>query len=164
MSVMQIPAMSKGSLLRREESIGKLYKAALLKEMTEAGEEQKRLAEAAGDFCEDGSTPWTTVVVDGGWSHGSHIHGYSANAGLAVIVGKRTQKLLYLGVSNKLCSTCEYYSKKSQTKEHTCYRNWDQSSGAMEADILAEGFQRSTEMHGVQYRTFICDGDSSVYY
>ncbi|KAL1415500.1 hypothetical protein MTO96_029218 [Rhipicephalus appendiculatus] len=42
-----------------------LWKVALLKEMTEAGEEEKRLAEAAGDFCEDGSTPWITVVVDG---------------------------------------------------------------------------------------------------
>ncbi|KAL1469698.1 hypothetical protein MTO96_024883 [Rhipicephalus appendiculatus] len=141
-----------------------LWKVALLKEMTEAGEEEKRLAEAAGDFCEDGSTPWITVVVDGGWSHRSHGHRYSANSGVAVIVGKRTQKLLYLGVRNKLCSTCEYYAKKGQTKEHTCYGNWNLSSGAMEADTLVEGFQRSTDMHGVQYRTFIGDGDSSVYY
>ncbi|KAL1458849.1 hypothetical protein MTO96_043421 [Rhipicephalus appendiculatus] len=132
--------------------------------MTEAGEEEKRLAEAAGDFCEDGSTPWITVVVDGGWSHRSHGHRYSGNSGVAIIVGKRTQKLLYLGVRNKLCSTCEYYAKKGQTKEHTCYRNWNLSSGAMEADILVEGFQRSTDMHGVQYRIFIGDGDSSVYY
>ncbi|KAL1425461.1 hypothetical protein MTO96_003538 [Rhipicephalus appendiculatus] len=123
MSVMEIPTMSKGSFLRREESIGKLWKVALLKEMTEAGEEEKRLAEAAGDFCGDGSTPWITVVVDGGCSHRSHGHRYSANSGVAVIVGKRTQKLLYLGVRNKLCSTCEYYAKKGQTKEHTCYRN-----------------------------------------
>ncbi|KAL1460356.1 hypothetical protein MTO96_027534 [Rhipicephalus appendiculatus] len=65
MSVMEIPTMSKGSFLRREESIGKLWKVALLKEMTEAGEEEKRLAEAAGDFREDGSTPWITVIVDG---------------------------------------------------------------------------------------------------
>ncbi|KAH8037706.1 hypothetical protein HPB51_015751 [Rhipicephalus microplus] len=152
------------TMLKRCLFLTQLWKVALLQEMTEAGEQEKRLAEAAGDFCEDGSTPWITVVVDGGWSHRSHGHRYSANSGLAVIVGKRTQKLLYLGVKNKLCSTCEYYSKKGQTKEHTCYRNWNQSSGTMEADILVEGFQRSTEMHGVQYRTFIGDGDSSVYY
>ncbi|KAH7948414.1 hypothetical protein HPB52_021981 [Rhipicephalus sanguineus] len=162
MSVMEIPTMSKGAFLRREESID--VEGTLIKEMTEAGEEEKMLAEAAGDFCEDGTTPWITVVVDGGWSHRSHGHRYSANSGVAVIVGKRTQKLLYLGVRNKLCSTCEYYAKKGERKEHSCYRNWDQSSGAMEADILVEGFQRSTEMHGVQYRTFIGDGDSSVYY
>lgn len=144
MSVMEIPAMSKGSFLRREESIGKLWRTALLNEMTEAGKEEKRLAEAAGKFCEDGITPFITVVVDGGWSHRSHGHRYSANSGVAVIVGKRTQKLLYLGVRNKLCSTCEYYAKKGHTKAHTCYKNWSQSSGAMEADILVEGFERST--------------------
>ncbi|KAL1483478.1 hypothetical protein MTO96_033162 [Rhipicephalus appendiculatus] len=33
----------------------------------------------------------------------------------------------------------------------------------MEADILVEGLQKSTEMHRVQYRTFIGDGDSSLY-
>ncbi|KAH7942778.1 hypothetical protein HPB52_001328 [Rhipicephalus sanguineus] len=144
--------------------LSRMWKGTLIKEMTEAGEEEKMLAEAAGDFCEDGTTSWITVVVDGGWSHRSHGHRYSANSGVAVIVGKRTQKLLYLGVRNKLCSTCEYYAKKGERKEQSCYRNWDQSSGAMEADILVEGFQRSTEMHGVQYRTFIGDGDSSVYY
>ncbi|KAH7981426.1 hypothetical protein HPB49_024006 [Dermacentor silvarum] len=84
----------------------KLWRVALLNEMTEAGKQEKMLAEAAGDFCEDGSTPSITVVVDGAWSHRSHGHRYSANSGLAVIIGKRTQKLLYLGVRNKLCSTC----------------------------------------------------------
>lgn len=44
------------------------------------------------------------------------------------------------------------------------YRNWDQSSSAMEGEILVEEFQRSSEMHGVQYRTFKGNEDSSVYY
>ncbi|KAH7976022.1 hypothetical protein HPB52_008226 [Rhipicephalus sanguineus] len=97
MSVMESPTMSKGAFLRREGSIGKMWKGTLIKEMTEAGEEEKMLAEASGDFCEDGTTPWITVVVDGGWSHRSHGRRYSANSGVAVIVGKRTKKLLYLG-------------------------------------------------------------------
>ncbi|KAH7982643.1 hypothetical protein HPB52_006264 [Rhipicephalus sanguineus] len=79
----------------------RMWKGTLIKEMTEAGEEEKMLAEAAGDFCEDGTTPWITVVVDGGWSHRSHGHRYSANSGVAVIVGKRTQKLLYLGEESR---------------------------------------------------------------
>ncbi|KAH7957047.1 hypothetical protein HPB52_014633 [Rhipicephalus sanguineus] len=78
-----------------------MWKGTLIKEMTEAGEEEKMLAEAAGYFCEDGTTPWITVVVDGGWSHRSHGHRYSANSGVAVIVGKRTQKLLYLASLKK---------------------------------------------------------------
>ncbi|XP_077484482.1 uncharacterized protein LOC144094390 [Amblyomma americanum] len=164
-AVMEIPVMGKGTFLRREEALGKQWKAVLLGQMTEAGKEEKRLAEAAGDFCEDGCTPKITVVVDGGWSHRSHGHRYCANSGVAIIIGKRTKKLLYLGVRNKLCNTCHFYARKNvEAKKHTCYKNWDQSSGAVEADVLVEGFQRSMEMHGVQYRTFIGDGDSSVYY
>lgn len=33
----------------------------------------------------------------------------------------------------------------------------------MEADIVVEGFKKSEEMHGLQYLSFIGDGDSSVY-
>ncbi|KAH9366147.1 hypothetical protein HPB48_021811 [Haemaphysalis longicornis] len=34
----------------------------------------------------------------------------------------------------------------------------------MEADVLVEGFRQSMQMHEVQYRTFIGDGDFSVYH
>ncbi|KAH8036449.1 hypothetical protein HPB51_000571 [Rhipicephalus microplus] len=163
MAVMEIPAMSKGAFLRREESLGKCWKTVLFDQMIKAGKEEKKLAKEAGAFCEDGITPYITVIVDGGWSHRSHGHRYSANSGVAVIIGERTKKLLYLGVRNKLCSTCEHYSRTGKgKKDHVCYKNWNQSSGAMESDIIVEGFQRSVEMHGVEYRTFIGDGDSSV--
>ncbi|XP_075556529.1 uncharacterized protein LOC142588576 [Dermacentor variabilis] len=163
MSIIEVPAMSKGAFLRREESLGKCWKAVLLDQMIKAGKEEKTLAEEAGDFCKDGVTPHITVIVDGGWSHRSHGHRYSANSGVAVIIGKLTKKLLYLGVRNKLCSTCEHYARTGkEKKEHLCYKNWNESSGAMESDIIVEDFQRSVEMHGVEYRTFIGDGDSSV--
>nr|XP_037275869.1 uncharacterized protein LOC119168575 [Rhipicephalus microplus] len=105
MAVMEIPAMSKGAFLRREESLGKCWKTVLFDQMIKAGKEEKKLAEEAGAFCEDGITPYITVIVDGGWSHRSHGHRYSANSSVAVIIGERTKKLLYLGVRNKLCST-----------------------------------------------------------
>lgn len=135
----------------------------LYDDMLQAGKEEKRLAEEAGHISEDG-TPYITVVVDGGWSHRSHGHRYSANSGLAVIIGARTKKLLYLGVKNKVCSTCDFYSRKElPAKEHVCYKNWDKSSSAMESEIIVQGFQQSEQMHGVQYRIFIGDGDSSVH-
>lgn len=135
----------------------------LYDEMIKAGKEEKRLAEEAGHICEDGM-PYITVVVDGGWSHRSHGHRYSANSGLAVIIGARTKKLLYLGVKNKVCSTCNFYNKNElPVKQHVCYKNWDKSSSAMESEIIVQGFQQSEKMHGVQYRIFIGDGDSSVH-
>lgn len=33
----------------------------------------------------------------------------------------------------------------------------------MEADIIVEGFKQSESMHGVRYKKFIADGDSSVF-
>ncbi|CAN7985916.1 unnamed protein product [Ixodes hexagonus] len=140
LSVLEIPSMSKGAYCRREESLGKRWEELLYDDMVQAGKEEKRLAEEAGHICEDG-TPYITVVVDGGWSHRSHGHRYSANSGLAVIIGARTKKLLYLGVKNKVCSTCDFYSRKEvPAKEHVCYKNWDKSSSAMESEIIVQGF------------------------
>lgn len=33
----------------------------------------------------------------------------------------------------------------------------------METDIILEGFQAAEKTHGVRYRQFVGDGDSSVY-
>ena len=57
---------------------------------------------AAGKTDED--VPAIHVIADGGWSMRSHQHRYSAKSGVAVIIGERTKKLLYLGVRNKFCS------------------------------------------------------------
>lgn len=47
--------------------------------------------------------------------------------------------------------------------QHTCFKNWNGSSSGMEADIITEGFCKSIEMHGLRYKRFIADGDSSVF-
>lgn len=47
-------------------------------------------------------------------------------------------------------------------KEHICYKNWDSTSTAMEADIIVEGFKQSISMHNIIYNRLIGDGDSSV--
>ena len=50
-----------------------------------------------------------------------------------------------------------------QKPQHTCFRNWDKSSSAMETDIILKGFLQSETQHGLRYIQFIGDGDSSVY-
>ncbi|CAG9864782.1 unnamed protein product [Phyllotreta striolata] len=37
------------------------------------------------------------------------------------------------------------------TKEHVCYKNWDNSAPAMEADMVVQGFNISEEMHGLRF-------------
>lgn len=82
----------------------------------------------------------------------------------AVIIGRETKKVLYVGVRNKFCIICaRAQTKGCAPKIHTCFKNWDGSSSAMEADIIVEGFCSSIEMHNLKYKQFIADGDSSVY-
>jgi hypothetical protein len=69
-----------------------------------------------------------------------------------------------MGVRNKSCYVCTTaHNKKENPPNHRCFRNWDGSSSAMEADIIVEGFNQSITMHGVRYKYFIGDGDSSTF-
>ena len=131
--------------------------------MTEAGKEERRLAIEAGEYHQ--GVPAITVILDAGWSKRSHKHSYNARSGAGIIIGARTNKILYLGVRNKYCTGCILEARKAATEEtgtsnkhhHTCYRNYDpsQSSSSMEPDIILEGFRRAEKMHGVRYLRFI---------
>ncbi|KAJ8894211.1 hypothetical protein PR048_006821 [Dryococelus australis] len=94
--------------------------------------------------------PFTTVIVDGGWSKWSYGHNYNAS-GLAVIIGELTGKLLFLGVRNKHCFL-------------RVLQNWDNNrpSTTMEQDIIVEGFRNIEQMHGLRYKHFVGDLDSTA--
>ncbi len=87
-------------------------------------------------------------------------HSYNANSGVGIIIGRRTGKLLYIGVRNEHCHACATSIPQDQ---HVCYKNWSKSSSEMEADIILEGFLEVEKVHGVWYMKFVGDGDSSVY-
>ena len=102
---------------------------------------------------------YISVVADGGWSHK---HSYNAKSGVAVIFGLHTKKI-FLGVRNKYCSLCAVAENKGQDpQQHTCYRNWNGSSCAMESDIIAEAFRLSEVTHGIRFLKLVGDGNSSV--
>ncbi|XP_063931863.1 uncharacterized protein LOC135143855 [Zophobas morio] len=146
-----------------EMNLGKVWHEILFESMMETGEEEKRLAIESGDVTSDG-THFITVIVDGGWSHRSYGHRYTANSGVACVIGKRTKKLLHLDVRNKYCAMCLYRKKQNMTEGHeNCFKNWNGSSAAMEADMLVQAFRQSKTFHGLEYRRFIGDGDSSVF-
>ncbi|KAJ8909537.1 hypothetical protein NQ315_002087 [Exocentrus adspersus] len=135
----------------------------LIGDFSKAGKEEARIATEKGNVDPDG-VPFITVYLDGGWSKRSYGHAYNAASGAGVIIGKETKKVLFLGVRNKFCYVCAVAcNKKTPPTEHKCFRNWHGSSSAMEADIIVEGFNRSIAMHGIRYKHFIADGDSSTY-
>ena len=158
MGVLGVPVMSARHFINTERDIGGWWQKQLKEVMAEAGKEEKRLAEERGDYHE--GVPAVTVIVDGGWSKRSHRHSYNAKSGVGVIIGQATGKLLYIGVRNKYCTAC---TQGIPPDQHTCYKNWDESSSEMEPDIILEGFKQAEQVHGVRYKRFVGDGDSSVY-
>ena len=158
MAVLGVPVMSPRQFISTERDIGMWWQQELKQVMVEAGKEEKRLAEERGDFHE--GVPAITVVVDCGWSKRSHRHSYNAKSGVGIIAGQTTGKLLFIGVRNKYCTACKQGSPPDQ---HTCFKNWEKSSSEMEPDIILEGFTQSEKVHGVRYKRFVGDGDSSVY-
>ena len=51
---------------------------------------------------------------------------------------------------------------KVPAKKHLCFKNWYESSRAMESDIILEGFNMAESKYGLKYIKMIGDGDSSV--
>ena len=64
--------------------------------MTEAGQEEKKIAEENGRFHE--GVPAVTIIVDGGWSKRSHKHSHNVKSGVAIIIGKEIGKLFFIGI------------------------------------------------------------------
>ena len=156
MATLGVPTMSQRSFIATEREIREWWRQHLEDSMKEAGKEERRLAIERNDYHE--GVPSITVVVDEGWSKLSHRHSYNAKSGVGVIIGLQTHKLLYIGVRNKECTAC-----KRGIEEHVCFKNWGESSSAMETDIILEGFKRTERDHGVRYIRFVGDGDSSVF-
>ena len=97
------------------------------------------------------------------WSKRFHKHFYNANSVVGIIANwQKTGKILYLEVRNKYCLVC-HKTAGAIMPLHTCFLNWDESSSAMETDIILKGFLRSEVQHGLRYTQFIGDGNSSVY-
>ena len=91
---------------------------------------------------------------------------YDSLSGLGAVLGKRTGKVLYVGVKNKYCTKC-YRAEKigKELKKHNCYRNFPAKwpSTLMESKALIEGFEDSLKIHGLIYKYFVGDGDSNFY-
>ena len=112
--------------------------------MAEAGQEEKKIAEENGRFHEE---CLLSRSLFGGWSKRSHKHSHNVKSGVAIIIGKETGKLLFIGIRNKYCHACALGGKE---KDHACFRNWDASSSEMETDIVLEGFMEADRVHGVR--------------
>lgn len=161
MAAVGVPSMSKQTFTTTERAWSAEMEKQLVMSMKQAGAEEKQTAIEQNRSHH--GIPAITVVVDGGWNKRSHKHSYNTKSGVAIIIGKETKKLLFLGIQNKYCSTCSIaHNSNKPAPPHKCYKNWAESSCAIESDILVEGFCLAEATNGVRYMEVIRDGGSSV--
>ena len=127
MAVMGVPTMTKVSFVSTEQHIGEWWWELLQESMQAAGEEEKHIAIASNSFHQN--FPAISVIVDGGWSKRTNKHNYNSKSGVAIIIGKVTGKILFMGVRNKFCSICTRANNiASPIPDHQCFKNWEDSS------------------------------------
>jgi len=165
LSSLDLPSPSPNTYRKSQTECKDWIMASLQKELENAAEEEKQLAIEAEEFAvvRGIKYPAITVVVDGGWSKRSYGHSYNSNNGVAVIIGSRTNKVIFMGTRTKNCDSCTKSKTQGKRIKHQCFKNWSGSSCGMETDIISEGFKTSIESYGLVYSKFIGDGDSSVF-
>ncbi|GFT59608.1 uncharacterized protein NPIL_498051 [Nephila pilipes] len=102
--------MSKDKFASCEKVTSKVIKSYAQEEMLNAIFEEKKLAELRGDIDSD-RYYCITLIVDGGWCKRSYGHGYNASSGVSVLIGMSTQKIVFIGIRNKVCLICSAIAK-----------------------------------------------------
>jgi len=59
-----------------------------------------------------------------------------------------------MGVRNKYFAVCHNATVSTIPGHNNCFLNWDQSSLAMEIDIIVKGFCQSEAQYGLTKRSF----------
>ncbi|OXA44368.1 hypothetical protein Fcan01_20995 [Folsomia candida] len=156
-TAMDVPTIAFNSYIEHDKKLAEQIKNSWT--LVENGQEEKGLAIELGQVDSDG-TPWTWVYGDGQWSKRSYNHVGLALSGSAVIIGGLSRKPLFIGVRNKSCIIC---SRNGNKVHDGCFKNFKGSASEMETSIIREGFANSIEQHGLRYKKYIGDGDSSVH-
>lgn len=164
-TTLETPVPCAVTFRKEQESTFKDFEKAAKKIYKDAIAEEIRLATLSGSFItvEGRTYPNIMVKVDGGWAKRSYGHGFNSPCGIAVVIGVRTRKVLMKDTRQKTCVVCDKaVNTGDEPKDHSCHKNWDGPSTAMESDILAQLFRESRD-EGVVFGSFVGDGDSNVF-
>lgn len=158
-----IPCMSDYMYSRRDKIQQKDWWQLAKDEALAALNEEIRLAKLNGDVDSAGNA-LIVVVCDGSWPKRSYSTNFTSLSGCAVIIGVRTNKVIYFDVKNKYCHVCKIAESKNETPKegHKCNKNYVGPASSMETSIVVEGFQ-ACEQFGLRFKEYVADGDSSTY-
>ena len=114
--------------------------------------------------CDNSHLTVCDISLDGTWQR----RGHSSLNGVVTAISNG--KCLDKHVMSKYCKSClRWESKKGSTEynnwliDHHCYANHKKSSGAMESAGAVAIFSSSIEKHGLIYKSYLGDGDTSSY-
>ncbi|KAJ8321844.1 hypothetical protein KUTeg_000315 [Tegillarca granosa] len=116
LATLNSPGMSQQTYTTIEQEIGNMWGEVVEEDLLKAGAEERKIAMEKGQFHE--GVPCITVICDGG--------------GVKEHTNIHTMRLE--GYAN---------SKGTLPTQHVCYKNWDESSQAMESNIILEGFLKA---------------------
>ncbi|KAJ6643034.1 hypothetical protein Bhyg_07990 [Pseudolycoriella hygida] len=120
------------------------------------------LAKANGEVDSKGNA-LIQVITDGSWGKRSYGRHFSSLSGCTVIIGLRTNKIIYFDVRNKYCHICKLAEVHGvEARQHNCNKNYDGPSTGMESDIIVNGFRECDKL-GARFNVLISDGDSNTY-
>jgi hypothetical protein len=92
---------------------------------------------------------------------------YNSKSGHGLMMGRYSRKAMALVVKSKTCNFCNAFRKKASNAgkvvgEHICCKNYEGSSGAMEADACLEIVTSLYQKKHVAIDRMCCDDDSSI--
>lgn len=83
-AAVDMPCMTQRTYIKHENAVGREFEELCLREMIEAGKEERRHAEKQKQFTPDGRV-WIRVIADGMWSKRSYGNKYDARSGVVSI-------------------------------------------------------------------------------
>ncbi|XP_060861794.1 uncharacterized protein LOC132938802, partial [Metopolophium dirhodum] len=109
----ELPTMCNTTYIKMQNCINLVVQKTAWSEMQKAGNEERQMALENGEVDVDG-IPMCTVIADGQWSKRSYKSKYNALSGTATIIGKRTRKVLFVGIRNRYCVVCQRASNRNE--------------------------------------------------
>ena len=138
-------------------------------ELVEAGIRLRQQLKKEDDSITDSSLLNVTVSFDGTWHH----RGFKSSHGVGVAMSVDTGQILDAVVLSKSCPTCEK-NRNAKSREDfdawyvqhkesgNCQQNFDGPSTSMETEAAKIIWQRSIELHKMQYINILSDGDNKT--
>ncbi|XP_052281312.1 uncharacterized protein LOC127878826 [Dreissena polymorpha] len=143
MSAMEVPSLHHKTMKGIERKVGSMF------ELLQKSPVQRHCSKKSSTETTSDQTAKGQFKYDMGWQKRGSGRSYDSKSGVGTLIGNRAGKVCAYGARIKDCKTCNYHKGKGPVPKHQCFKNWNGSSKAMEADVggeLVEEFEKKMSM------------------